>query len=281
MRHPDKLTIHELSLKTSRHLFALPIQPKSDSNVTISWTRTFQTTCCFKMASRHTDSFIISNIPATLGSLSKLLFDFWWVFGRRGFDNDFEKFTQFSFFSIFHFQIELTLFSWNYHSLQVTPSFKSFLVSPINVIDMAAILSFYSELIISSSRFLEVFSIVRVLRLFKLTRHSLGLRILMHTFKASAKELTLLVFFLLLGIVLFASLVFYAERLQVIYFFCFFWCILLYARVCHSDRVLSCIYLTRKCLVRCAKSFELTFITLCSNGTFPAVSTLPSSISKN
>ncbi|XP_043279975.1 potassium voltage-gated channel protein Shaw-like isoform X2 [Venturia canescens] len=96
----------------------------------------------------------------------------------------------------------------------VTPSFKSFLVSPLNVIDMAAILSFYTELMITSSGFLEVFSIVRVLRLFKLTRHSLGLRILMHTFKASAKELTLLVFFLLLGIVLFASLVFYAERLQ-------------------------------------------------------------------
>lgn len=62
---------------------------------------------------------------------------------------------------------------------------------------------------------LEAFSIVRILRLFKLTRHSPGLRILIHTFKASAKELTLLVFFLVLGIVVFASLVFYAEKLQV------------------------------------------------------------------
>lgn len=55
-----------------------------------------------------------------------------------------------------------------------------------------------------------------MLRLFKLTRHSPGLKILIHTFKASAKELTLLVFFLVLGIVVFASLVYYAERLQVI-----------------------------------------------------------------
>ena len=61
---------------------------------------------------------------------------------------------------------------------------------------------------------LEFFSIIRILRLFKLTRHSPGLKILVHTFKASAKELALLVFFLVLGIVVFASLVYYAERLQ-------------------------------------------------------------------
>ena len=53
-----------------------------------------------------------------------------------------------------------------------------------------------------------------ILRLFKLTRHSPGLKILIHTFKASSKELTLLVFFLVLGMVIFASLVYYAERLH-------------------------------------------------------------------
>ncbi|CAG4942828.1 unnamed protein product [Parnassius apollo] len=61
---------------------------------------------------------------------------------------------------------------------------------------------------------LEFISIIKILRLFKLTRHSPGLKILVHTFKASAKELTLLVFFLVLGIVIFASLVYYAEKSQ-------------------------------------------------------------------
>jgi potassium voltage-gated channel Shaw-related subfamily C protein len=61
---------------------------------------------------------------------------------------------------------------------------------------------------------LEFFSIIRIMRLFKLTRHSPGLKILVHTFKASAHELSLLVFFLILGIVVFASLVYYAERTQ-------------------------------------------------------------------
>lgn len=92
---------------------------------------------------------------------------------------------------------------------------KRFAVSPVNAIDLTATLSFYTEFLTKSSLYLEILSIARVLRLFKLTRHSPGLRILIHTFKASAKELALLVFFLVLGIVVFASLIFYAERLQV------------------------------------------------------------------
>ena len=46
------------------------------------------------------------------------------------------------------------------------------------------------------------------------SRSTSRLKILIHTFKASAHELTLLVFFLILGIVIFASLVYYAERIQ-------------------------------------------------------------------
>lgn len=107
--------------------------------------------------------------------------------------------------------------------LQVTPNLVHFAKSPVNIIDFVATLSFYTDTMLQSTlahRFdnteiLEFFSIIRILRLFKLTRHSPGLKILIHTFKASAKELTLLVFFLVLGIVVFASLVYYAERLQV------------------------------------------------------------------
>ncbi|XP_076240629.1 potassium voltage-gated channel protein Shaw [Calliopsis andreniformis] len=106
------------------------------------------------------------------------------------------------------FTLEITL------RCLVSPSLKQFAVSPVNAIDLAATLSFYIEFLTRSSLYLEILSIARVLRLFKLTRHSPGLRILIHTFKASAKELALLVFFLVLGIVVFASLIFYAERLQ-------------------------------------------------------------------
>ncbi|XP_045127356.1 potassium voltage-gated channel protein Shaw-like isoform X4 [Portunus trituberculatus] len=109
----------------------------------------------------------------------------------------------------------------------VTPMKLEFVKNTINIIDFVATLSFYMDIILNYTQFagnednagkaaevIEFFSIIRILRLFKLTRHSGGLKILIHTFKASAKELTLLVFFLVLGIVIFASLVYYAERLQ-------------------------------------------------------------------
>lgn len=47
-----------------------------------------------------------------------------------------------------------------------------------------------------------------------MTQHSQGLKILLHTFRASAKELMLLVFFLALGVIIFASMVYYAERIE-------------------------------------------------------------------
>lgn len=101
---------------------------------------------------------------------------------------------------------------------QVAPNLLNFIKSPVNIIDLAATLSFYTDICQQMGQqtgLFEAFSIIRILRLFKLTRHSPGLRILIHTFKASAKELTLLVFFLVLGIVVFASLAYYAEKLEV------------------------------------------------------------------
>ena len=81
--------------------------------------------------------------------------------------------------------------------------------------------SFYIDLVLAqmashleNADVLEFFSIIRILRLFKLTRHSPGLKILLQTFRASSKELMLLVFFLVLGIIIFASLVYYAERIR-------------------------------------------------------------------
>jgi len=105
--------------------------------------------------------------------------------------------------------------------LVVSPNKWIFIRSPVNIIDLIATFSFYTDVLlqeiahhVDNADILEFFSIIRILRLFKLTRHSPGLKILVHTFKASAKELVLLVFFLVLGIVVFASLVYYAERLQ-------------------------------------------------------------------
>ncbi|CAG9129489.1 unnamed protein product [Plutella xylostella] len=102
-----------------------------------------------------------------------------------------------------------------------SPNKCEFIKSSVNIIDYVATMSFYIDLTlqkyashVENADILEFFSIIRIMRLFKLTRHSSGLKILIQTFRASAKELTLLVFFLVLGIVIFASLVYYAERIQ-------------------------------------------------------------------
>ncbi|KAK1122082.1 hypothetical protein K0M31_009923 [Melipona bicolor] len=105
--------------------------------------------------------------------------------------------------------------------ITASPDRYEFIKSSVNLIDMVATLSFYLDLALQrfashleNADILEFLSIIRIMRLFKLTRHSSGLKILIQTFRASAKELTLLVFFLVLGIVIFASLVYYAERTQ-------------------------------------------------------------------
>lgn len=100
----------------------------------------------------------------------------------------------------------------------VAPIKLDFLKAPVNIIDIVATLSFYLDFMLTKlkqeSDMLEFFSIIRIMRLCKLTRHSAGLKILIHTFKASAKELILLIFFLVLGIVIFAALIYYAEKIQ-------------------------------------------------------------------
>uniref|UniRef100_A0A1I8BZT9 BTB domain-containing protein n=1 Tax=Meloidogyne hapla TaxID=6305 RepID=A0A1I8BZT9_MELHA len=98
------------------------------------------------------------------------------------------------------------------------PSKIDYFKSPVNIIDIVATVTFYIDFCLTTwfeaTSDLEFFSIIRILRLFKLTQHSQGLKILLYTLRASAKELMLLVFFLLLGIVVFASLIYYAERLE-------------------------------------------------------------------
>ncbi|XP_051743732.1 potassium voltage-gated channel subfamily C member 3a isoform X3 [Ctenopharyngodon idella] len=102
------------------------------------------------------------------------------------------------------------------------PDKAEFFKSSLNIIDFVAILPFYLEVALSglSSKaakdvlgFLRVVRFVRILRIFKLTRHFVGLRVLGHTLRASTNEFLLLIIFLALGVLIFATMIYYAERI--------------------------------------------------------------------
>ncbi|KAL0984379.1 hypothetical protein UPYG_G00140690 [Umbra pygmaea] len=103
-----------------------------------------------------------------------------------------------------------------------SPSKMYFFKDVMNLIDFAAILPFFVTLITELSKdtedapgvslaIIRVIRLVRVFRIFKLSRHSKGLQILGQTLKASMRELGLLIFFLFIGVILFASAIFFAE----------------------------------------------------------------------
>jgi len=94
-----------------------------------------------------------------------------------------------------------------------------FIVQPLNVFDFAAIAPFYIEILLNSigthGSALKVFKFVRLIRLiriFKLGRYSSGMQLMGEALKKSSQALSVLVFLLAMGVVLFSSLLFHAEK---------------------------------------------------------------------
>lgn len=118
-------------------------------------------------------------------------------------------------------------FSFEYLSrFAVHPQKCDFVKQPLNMIDLMTIIPFFVEECLPAMGVhdvelrnfrgamvvIRVMRLARVARIFKLARYSIGLRAFGETMKKSAAELSMLGMFLLTGIMLFSTAIYFFER---------------------------------------------------------------------
>lgn len=91
------------------------------------------------------------------------------------------------------------------------PDFKSFARNPMNWIDMLAVIPFYLSLYHVGSRTAWMV-VMRTLRIFRIFSLSFSFQILFHTLISSKNELLLVFISLIVPIILFSSMIYFAEN---------------------------------------------------------------------
>jgi len=104
-----------------------------------------------------------------------------------------------------------------------SPNKLNFLKGRSNLVDLISFLPYYISLLIPNQnanfekgrRMLTLLRALRILRIFKIARHSVGFQSLGATIKSSKAELGVLLMFLSIAVLLFSSLAYFAEKDEV------------------------------------------------------------------
>lgn len=97
-----------------------------------------------------------------------------------------------------------------------------FIISPMNVFDLMAVVPFYIEVVLRSFgaedtpalRVFRLVRLVRVIRIFKLGRYATGMRLFGEALAGSTTAISVLIFLLCMGVVVFSSALFYLEKIS-------------------------------------------------------------------
>ena len=106
-----------------------------------------------------------------------------------------------------------------------SPSKLKFIISPMNIIDLLALVPLYVTVIfqawnlqacyLNEQFVIEIMFILRIFRMFRifhLVKHYQALKVLVYALRASLQELLMLFIFLLIAMLVFATMIYYAER---------------------------------------------------------------------
>lgn len=125
-------------------------------------------------------------------------------------------FRGFEVFSVVVFSTEYVLRLW---SCTADPRYSGpvggrlrFALTPMALIDLAAVLPFYLEFLAVDLRFVRSLRLFRLLRVFKLARYSSSMRTLGNVLRSKREELLITLFVVFILLIFAASAMYYAER---------------------------------------------------------------------
>lgn len=125
-------------------------------------------------------------------------------------------FNQFEIFSVFFFTLE---YIFRVYSIVEKPKFEhpvngrwKYVKSPIAIIDLISFLPFYISFLPFDLRFLRIFRLMGLFRMFKIARYLHALNIFKRVIYERKEQLVLTIIFILFILIIISSLMFYIEN---------------------------------------------------------------------